>query len=322
MKALVLVPVLITFVQYSHAAACRSISARTEGGPRLQTVADLSASVTDTSDIRRRLNERMGPDLVYQGDGCPEGRICVETIFSANPRWGMGSIHGQVVVLNPENGAVEQLAPLRFRDLEGDANQPIGVRGIPVRNQERWQQICSAMEADAGTNELRRIADYCAGTYDGVPEPYRPGMTTYSRDPDISGSTIDIHRYVSPETNRSANAGNGQSSPLSRLRIYKAFSPQSKVDTIEALNRPVVSGARVTTSHAPGGGGTFTLLQERVNAVRRALNCEVTTPVASAATVADYTRGPAAANSPSPAPSERPRPNTRQRERNRSRINK
>jgi hypothetical protein len=84
-----------------------------------------------------------GRDIVYEGRGCPEGRICVETMY--NIIGAPELVHGQVIVLDKGSGAVVELLPLQIRGAEGECKLPRGGKCIGVYNKARVTELCKSL---------------------------------------------------------------------------------------------------------------------------------------------------------------------------------
>lgn len=245
------------------AAACREIPSgnRALGNKKAQTLRALTGK-----DTGKRSDEAyLGEDLVYEGAPCPAGKICVETLF--NNRQGTSvNLHGQVIVINKSNGAVETLAPLRFKDQNGARGQSINERGIAPFDQKRWRDVCNGIK-NFGATVFRDPNPPGAGVLAAVAQcEGRP--TDPPRDPN---PVLDIYSYHNTSISLPDTAG----SPFSG--IYRSFSQGAKARTIEYLNSGNITKSGEYTQAGSvqyGGQATVGRVARIVGDVRKALGCE------------------------------------------------
>ncbi len=249
------------FTLEAFAGQCRDIpTGSLAPRKKAQTVRALTGK-----DTGKKLQETfLGEDVVYEGAPCPEGRVCIETLF--NNRVTPVTFHGQVVVINKETGNVESLAPIRFKDPNGARGQSISERGIPPFDQARWRGVCQGIrnfnrdifrdDTPAQGRTLEVIAQ-CSG-----------GVTSLTTDPN---PLLDIYSYH----NTSINLPNTPYSPFTE--IYRSFSPSAKARTIEFLNSGnITKNGEFSQAGSVQYGGQVTVsrIAKVVGDVRKALGCE------------------------------------------------
>lgn len=241
-------PLLSLAMERTGLSSCRSINPNADGQrvQSLQSVAAGSESGRTESDTAN-----YGDDIVYEGAPCPNEKICIESIFSV---YGNASLlHSGVFVIDKKTGLLENLAPLRVLDPDGQSSLSINERGIPLKDPSRWDRACS------------NIISNFKGPYNlETPNPNpceaekRAGATP----------VIDISYY----------GGSRSTGRISTFyKQYTIIEQDAKNRAIEMINDRAglrhnwMSFGSLAQS---GANGTFGRISKLVGAVRRGLGCE------------------------------------------------
>lgn len=229
--------------------SCRSIQPN-GNGQRAQSLQSIAGSASGRTESD---NENFGDDVVYEGAPCPVGKICVESIFSV---WGPANLlHAGVIVIDKSTGLVENLAPLRVIDPEGQSGLSINQRGISIFNQQRWERACPNIIRDVRGQYNRET----------------PNPNSCEAEKRSGASPIVDINYYDPGPNKT-----GESSPFTS-RAYSVFSQSGKNRAIEVLNESTATRniwVNYGSLEQQGSAGTFGRISKLVGAVRRALDCE------------------------------------------------
>lgn len=248
--------IFVVFLSFSATAmerpglkSCRSI--RPNGnGQRAQSLLSVAGSASGRTDSD---TENFGDDVVYEGAPCPAEKICIESIFSV---WGPANLlHAGVIVIDKSTGLVENLAPLRVIDPEGQIGLSINQRGIAILNPQRWERACPNIIRDVRGQYNRET----------------PNPNSCEAEKRSGASPIVDINYYDPGPNKT-----GESSPFTN-RAYSVFSQNGKNRAIEVLNESTATRnawINYGSLEQQGSAGTFGRISKLVGAVRRALGCE------------------------------------------------
>ncbi len=117
MKKLLAIPLTFILLQSQGFSMCSDFPSLTPG-KKVQNVNGLI--VNGQAQQPNPDSPSIGEDIVYEGSGCPAGKICVETLF--NIRGAAATIHGQVIVIDKSTGDVSDLCSVNLIASSGSSS--------------------------------------------------------------------------------------------------------------------------------------------------------------------------------------------------------
>lgn len=247
-------------------STCAPVPARADG-KTIQTFKGLTGK--DEQRGKFEAKDVYGPDIIYQGEGCPAGKICIESVYSIYGN--LQTTHGQVVVIDSASGNVEEILPLRTKETPPPPGQPLSQSGVRPLDPERINRVCAEFKktGDFGPEWCgqmnRKTGEYDVSARTNI-DTYAYGNYTESGKL-ISGSYVPLSPESRPRIIQALNSGN-------RTNAVAFITPQLPTNTRRAgIPDEAVDWSQVN-SIQKGSKGTLNRLAKLVGEVRQRLGCE------------------------------------------------
>lgn len=265
MKYFLLIASLYSASAFS--STCSPIPARADG-KKIQTF----KSLTGEDEQRGKYESSVyGPDLIYQGENCPAGKICIESVYTIYGN--LGTTHGQVVVLDQATGNVEQILPLRTQSRPAPQGQALSVSGIAPLDPERVNRVCQEIRKEGRNGPL-----WCG----------RPDRDT--NVPNLNDrENLDTYAYGIYQGRRLVSGAYVPLTEESRGRVIQALNSGNRTNRVAYITPQFVTNYQRTPRdpNAPvdwsqvasiqaGSKGTVSRLARLVGTIRESLRCEPT----------------------------------------------